>query len=104
MFRTLPCSRLTLVSFLTFVLQAQEPVRIPFGCSEAELQTAGLLCTEEEPCPIYLEINAIAPAGKGYFWAEIFMLLHPRSLRFCSAATTAALPGKSLPRESPARP
>ena len=67
MFRTLPCSRLTLVSFLTFVLQAQEPVRIPFGCSEAELQTAGLLCTEEEPCPIYLEINAIAPAGKRVF-------------------------------------
>ncbi|MDP9172200.1 MAG: hypothetical protein M3N54_16405 [Acidobacteriota bacterium] len=46
-----------------------EPMRAPFACAEDELQAAGLLCTEEEPCAIYLELNAIAPAGKKLFIA-----------------------------------
>jgi len=55
---------LPLVCLLAAGGLAQEPVRIPYDCPEAELQSAGLLCTEQEPCPIYLEINAIAPAGR----------------------------------------
>ncbi|HZL57059.1 MAG TPA: hypothetical protein VFC21_08265 [Bryobacteraceae bacterium] len=46
------------------LIAQQEPVRIAYGCPADELQNAGLLCTEDEPCPIYLEINAITAAGK----------------------------------------
>jgi len=55
---------LPLVLLLAADGQAQEPVRIPYDCPEPDLQSAGLLCTEQEPCPIYLEINAIAAAGR----------------------------------------
>jgi len=55
---------LPLVCLMAMAGQAQEPVRIPYDCPESELQSAGLLCTEEEPCPIYLELNAIAPVGR----------------------------------------
>lgn len=60
---------MVLCALLTLALSAQEPVRVPFPCVESELQNAGLLCTEDEPCPIYLEMNAIAPAGKRLFLA-----------------------------------
>ncbi|MEP6715683.1 MAG: hypothetical protein ABJC09_08910 [Terriglobia bacterium] len=46
-----------------------EPLRAPFDCAESELQAVGLLCTEDEPCPIYLELNGIAPAGRKLFLA-----------------------------------
>jgi hypothetical protein len=46
-----------------------EPIRVPFACAEDELQEAGLLCTEEEPCAVYLELSAIATAGKKLFVA-----------------------------------
>lgn len=46
-----------------------EPIRVPFDCAEDELQAAGLLCTEAEPCAIYLELNSFATAGKKLFLA-----------------------------------
>ena len=54
---------------LPLTLLAQEPVTVSFACAEKDLQNAGLLCTEDEPCSIYLEINSIAPAGKKLFLA-----------------------------------
>jgi photosystem II stability/assembly factor-like uncharacterized protein len=48
---------------------AGEPIRVPFACSEDQIQAAGLLCTEAEPCPIYLELSAVASAGKKLFVA-----------------------------------
>jgi hypothetical protein len=45
------------------------PIRVPFSCSEDELRMAGLLCTGDDPCPIYLELSAVAPAGKKLFLA-----------------------------------
>jgi hypothetical protein len=46
-----------------------QPVRVPFPCVEEELQAAGLLCTEEEPCAIFLELSGVASAGKKLFVA-----------------------------------
>jgi hypothetical protein len=46
-----------------------EPLRVPFTCSEEEIQSVGLLCTEDEPCSIYLELNGLATAGKKFFLA-----------------------------------
>ena len=54
---------------LPFTLLAQQPITVSFPCTEKDLQNAGLLCTEDEPCSIYLEINSIAPAGKKLFLA-----------------------------------
>jgi hypothetical protein len=44
-----------------------EPIRVPFACSEEDLAWAGVSCSEDDPCPIYLELNAIAPNGQKIF-------------------------------------
>ena len=36
---------------------------LPFQCSEEDIRWAGLSCSEEEPCPIFLELTAAAQAG-----------------------------------------
>ena len=41
-----------------------EPIAVPYQCDESELQAAGLLCTEDEPCAIYLELSGVAPLGR----------------------------------------
>ena len=46
-----------------------EPMRVSYACAEEGLQAAGLLCTEDEPCAIYLELNSIGTAGKKLFLA-----------------------------------
>jgi photosystem II stability/assembly factor-like uncharacterized protein len=37
-----------------------DPMRIPFACSEDDMQFAGMSCSEEQPCAIYLELTAVA--------------------------------------------
>ncbi len=39
-----------------------EPMRVPYACVEDELQSAGMSC-DDEPCPIYLELSAVAANG-----------------------------------------
>jgi photosystem II stability/assembly factor-like uncharacterized protein len=36
---------------------------LPFQCTAEDIQWAGLQCSEEEPCPIYLELTAVESAG-----------------------------------------
>jgi len=45
------------------------PMKIAFSCNEEDLRQAGLSCTEKEPCPVYLELAAIAAAGGRVFVA-----------------------------------
>jgi hypothetical protein len=40
-----------------------KPITLPFECTVEDVQAAGLSCTEEEPCPLYLELTSAAPAG-----------------------------------------
>jgi hypothetical protein len=40
-----------------------KPLLLPFPCAEEDLQQAGLACSEDEPCQIYLELAAVAGAG-----------------------------------------
>jgi photosystem II stability/assembly factor-like uncharacterized protein len=35
-----------------------KPVVLPFRCSDEDIRGAGLACSEEEPCPVFLEISA----------------------------------------------
>jgi hypothetical protein len=46
-----------------------QPMRVPYACSEDDLQWAGMSCTEDEPCPIYLELSSIVPDGRKIFVA-----------------------------------
>jgi photosystem II stability/assembly factor-like uncharacterized protein len=57
------------------LLQAQQgqlenngkPMRVPFECTEADSQAAGLSCSEEEPCPVYLELASVESVGNKVF-------------------------------------
>ena len=43
---------------------AQSAVKIPFECTEKDLDQFGLTCTQEEPCPVFLELSS-ADSGAG---------------------------------------
>jgi hypothetical protein len=45
------------------------PMVVPFHCAEEDIQWAGLACSEDDPCPLYLEISAVEPAGARIFAA-----------------------------------
>jgi len=40
------------------------PIELPFHCTAEDIRWAGMSCTEEEPCPIFLELSAAAHSGK----------------------------------------
>ena len=40
-----------------------KPVGIPFACTDDDMQWAGMSCSEEEPCPVYLELSGIDTVG-----------------------------------------
>jgi photosystem II stability/assembly factor-like uncharacterized protein len=44
-----------------------KPMVLPFQCTAEDIQWAGLSCSEEEPCPVYLELTAAASAGDKFF-------------------------------------
>jgi len=46
-----------------------KPIRVPFECTEANTQAAGLSCSEEEPCPVFLELAGVDSAGNRIFLA-----------------------------------
>jgi len=44
-----------------------KPMVLPFQCTADDIQWAGLTCSEEEPCPVYLELTMAASTGDKYF-------------------------------------
>jgi hypothetical protein len=36
------------------------PMLLPFQCTPDDIQSAGMTCSQEEPCPVYLEISSVA--------------------------------------------
>lgn len=44
-------------------------MRVPFECTEADTQAAGLSCSDEEPCPVFLELSSVEAAGNKVFLA-----------------------------------
>jgi hypothetical protein len=45
------------------------PISIPFHCTEDDIEFAGLSCSDQDPCPIYLELSAAEPVGDKIFLA-----------------------------------
>jgi hypothetical protein len=46
-----------------------KPMRLNYTCTDDEILAAGLSCTSEEPCPVYLELSAVEPLGAKVFAA-----------------------------------
>src|SRR5580704_8765051 len=46
-----------------------KPLRVPFECMEADTEAAALSCSEEEPCPVFLELSSVEAAGNKIFLA-----------------------------------
>lgn len=46
-----------------------KPMLVPFRCTEADVRSAGLTCSEQDPCPVYLELAAVVSTGIRIFAA-----------------------------------
>jgi photosystem II stability/assembly factor-like uncharacterized protein len=44
-----------------------KPMLVPFRCTEDDVRWAGLACSEEDPCAVYLELAAVESAGNRIF-------------------------------------
>jgi hypothetical protein len=45
------------------------PLKVPFQCTNEDMDWAGMSCTEDEPCPVYLELAAVESVGSRLFVA-----------------------------------
>jgi hypothetical protein len=45
------------------------PIRLPFQCTNEDIDWAGMSCSEEEQCPVYLELAALEAVGNRIFLA-----------------------------------
>src|SRR5215471_6994177 len=46
-----------------------KPMVVPFQCTNEDIQLAGLTCSEDDPCPVYLELSGAASTGIRIFAA-----------------------------------
>src|SRR5260370_25995185 len=46
-----------------------KPMRVPMVCPRDDFQALGLVCAEDEPCPLYVELNAVESTGAHLFIA-----------------------------------
>lgn len=51
----------------TLSLTAQAPVRIEYACPPEDIDSFGLTCTPEDPCPIFLELASVDASGARLF-------------------------------------
>ena len=69
-----------------------KPMVVPFRCSMEDIEWAGLSCSEEEPCPIYLELGAIESVGSRIFAAGN---IHSAAVTLYSALLSSEDAGKT---------
>jgi photosystem II stability/assembly factor-like uncharacterized protein len=48
---------------------AGKPMLVPFRCTEEDVRAAGLTCSEQDPCPVYLELATVESTGIRIFTA-----------------------------------
>jgi hypothetical protein len=46
---------------------AAQTVKLSVACADEEIREFGLVCDEDEPCPVYLEIAGVEPVGARLF-------------------------------------
>ena len=69
-----------------------EPLRLPYQCTQEEAAAAGLHCSEDDPCDVYLEISAVEGVGARLFLAGN---IHTGSLTLQSVLLASADAGKT---------
>jgi hypothetical protein len=50
--------------FLLMVVCAPAQEKVPFSCTEDDQAAAGMSCSDQYPCPIYLELSGVSGSGK----------------------------------------
>jgi len=45
------------------MIYAGRPLRVPISCRIADFEAAGLFCSDEEPCRLFLELTAVEAVG-----------------------------------------
>jgi photosystem II stability/assembly factor-like uncharacterized protein len=51
----------------TLLENTGKPMRVAYECTAADTQAAGLGCSEEDPCPVYLELSNVEASGGKIF-------------------------------------
>src|SRR3954454_1764683 len=46
-----------------------KPIVVPFQCTEEDIRLAGLTCSDEDPCPVYLELSGMESSSIRLFAA-----------------------------------
>jgi photosystem II stability/assembly factor-like uncharacterized protein len=57
----------SLVSAQTPLENSGRPMRVLYECTAADTQAAGLGCSEEDPCPVYIELSNVEAVGSKIF-------------------------------------
>lgn len=75
-----------------------KPMRAPFQCPADDIQALGLDCSEDEPCPVYLELSAVDTVGQRLFLAGN---IHTSSATLSSILLATADDGKTWTEPHP---
>ena len=67
-------------------------MRVPFRCTEDDMRWAGMSCTQQEPCPVYLELTAVEAVGNQLFAAGN---IHAQTITLYSVLLGSADSGKT---------
>jgi hypothetical protein len=54
---------------VTLLENTGKPIRLPFQCTDDDIQWAGMTCSAQDPCPVYLELLAVGAIGERLFAA-----------------------------------
>ncbi len=57
------------LSAQTPISNTGQPMHVPLDCTAADTLAVGLTCSEEEPCPVYLELSSVEAVGNKLFLA-----------------------------------
>ncbi len=77
------------------------PVRVPFACTEKNIQSLNVTCTETEPCAVFLELSGVDAVGNHLF---VFGNLHSGASTFSSVLLISDDRGKSWKEAHPGIP
>jgi hypothetical protein len=46
------------------LVNSGDPMKVGFVCENEDLAAAGMTCSDDSPCPVYLELSSVSAAGK----------------------------------------
>jgi hypothetical protein len=71
---------------------ADPPVKIEYACPPADIESFGLSCSSEDPCPVFLELSSVDAVGPTVFLAGN---LHTQSSTLYAVLLTSEDGGKT---------